>query len=227
MDYDDLFINSFLNDVQEKEKKKIRISQEERIIAAEKKKKLEVIEKFLQKFVDLGVMVYHSDQYTANAKHEIREPLKFSFYHTDTSKKWAPGISIWFDHPATVEIAIPNNQKEDGVVIIKVASTHPYSYIIDQSFNSYESACEALGRFLSKSTHSITQDARKYLKDVEQKKQIHPESRKSTTTAEENEPTLHQNQPPHEAAVLKSGKGTPLKKLGDFFHNSSKDEDEE
>ena len=54
-DIDDLFIKSYLNDINEKEKKKTLVSQEERRIAQLKKDKLQPIEKFLQKFVDLGL----------------------------------------------------------------------------------------------------------------------------------------------------------------------------
>lgn len=218
MDYDDLFIKSYLKDVQENENKKIRVSKEERAIAKEKEAKLEFIKKFLQKFVDLGVRVHHSDQYTKNTKTDVtNSPQDFSFYIIDSSKSWAPGFSILFNHPAMVEIAIPNNPEYEGVVVIKVATHHPDAYILEQKFSTYESACEALGRFLGKCTHSIKQDPKKYLKNVEQNKQIHPEKQSLQNLPDITpEPSLKSGAVSHEPLVLKED-ATTLKKIGNFF----------
>lgn len=224
MDFDDIFIKSFLNDVQENEKKKISQSKEDRIISAEKQKKLLIIEKFLQKFVDLDVWVTHNEVYTKNFKvTETIEPQKFSFYYQDSSRPWYPGVSICFNHPATVEIAIPN-KSEEGLIVMKVGTTHPNSYLLEQNFSSYESACEALGRFLSKSTHTIKQDPTKYLKDVEQKKQINPEKFESISS-DDSLNILHQRHI-HEVAVLKENKTSPLSKIGAIFQGN-KDDDED
>ncbi len=224
MDFDEIFIKSFLNDVQENEKKKISQSKEDRIISAEKKKKLLIIEKFLQKFVDLDVWVAHHELYTKNYKIiEDTEPEKFTFYYQDSSRPWWPGVSICFNHPATVEIAIPN-KPEEGVVIMKVGTTHPKSYLLEQHFSSFESACEALGKFLSKSTHSIKHDPTKYLKDVEQKKQINPE--KNEDISSDDSLNILQHRHIHETAVLKENKTSPLSKIGAIFQGN-KDDDED
>lgn len=173
MNLDEIFLKSYLQEFGEKEKRKILTSQEDRVIASQKKQELSMIEQFLQKFVDLEVTVNHCEQYTKNAKvEEIVEPKKFLFYHVDSSKKWSPGISIWFDHPAQVEIAIPNNTIEEGVVIIKVATHHPDSYILEQKFLSYENACEALGKFLGKCTVSIGKNPGKYLSKENSSKKV-------------------------------------------------------
>lgn len=225
MDFDDIFIKSFLNDVQENEKKKISQSKEDRIISAEKQKKLLIIEKFLQKFVDLDVWVTHNEVYTKNFKvTETIEPQKFSFYYQDSSRPWYPGVSICFNHPATVEIAIPN-KSEEGLIVMKVGTTHPNSYLLEQNFSSYESACEALGRFLSKSTHTIKQDPTKYLKDVEQKKQINPE-RIENISSDDSLNILHQRHI-HEVAVLKENKTSPLSKIGAIFQGNKDDDDDD
>lgn len=156
MDLDDIFMKSYFNEFHEQEKKKIFLSQEDRLIAAKKKEQLEIIEQFLQKFVDLEIKVNHCDQYTKNSKSmDNVKPQLFSFQLIDSSKTWSPGISILFNHPAEVEIAIPNNQQEEGVVVIKVASHHPDSYILEKKFTNYAGACDALGRFLGKCTISI------------------------------------------------------------------------
>ena len=68
MDLDDICMKSYFNEFHEQEKKKIFLSQEDRLIAAKKKEQLEIIEQFLQKFVDLEIKVNHCDQYTKNSK---------------------------------------------------------------------------------------------------------------------------------------------------------------
>lgn len=171
MNLDEIFVQSFIKEYTEKEKKKITHSQEDRAIAMQKKKKIAIMEEFLQKFVDLEIIVNHKDKYTkSTTSNENIEPQKFQFYLVDSSKAWSPGISIFFDHPCEVEIAIPNKPLEDGVVIIKVASHHPDSFILEQKFNSFESACKALGRFLSKCTVKINKDPRSYIKETIQKR---------------------------------------------------------
>lgn len=178
MDLDDIFIKGFLNDVHEREHKKTLLSQEERLIARQKFKKLEPIGQFLQKFVDLEVYVNHSDQYTKNTKTmEHLVPQKFFFYQQDSSKSFSPGISIVFDHPAVVEIAIPNKPEEYGVVVVKVASHHPDAYILEQRFNTFESACAALGKFIGRCTSSIGKDYRKYVSDIDLRRKNESESR--------------------------------------------------
>lgn len=120
MDLDEI-MSSYLSEVTEKEKKKVQTSQEDRAIASKKRKILEPIRVFLQKFVDLEITVYHRDQYTKNVN-VFPDPQKFSFEEIDSSRSWAPGISILINHPAEIEIAVPNNTTEDGLVIMKVAS---------------------------------------------------------------------------------------------------------
>lgn len=156
MDLDEI-MSSYLSEVTEKEKKKVQTSQEDRAIAAKKRKILTPVRLFLQKFVDLEVTVNHRDQYTKNTN-IFPEPQKFSFEEIDSSKSWAPGISLLINHPAEIEIAVPNHPTEDGLVIIKVATHHPDAYILEQKFNNVESACKALAKFLGKCTISIGKD---------------------------------------------------------------------
>lgn len=216
MDLDDIFAQSFLNDLAEKENKKIQTSQEDRIITKEKQKKLKVIEEFLQKFVDLGVCVNHSDQYTKNTTTMSGiTPQKFSFYYIDSSKPFYPGVSIWFDHPATVEIAIPNDEERDGLVVIKVASYHDFSYLLESKFTSYESACEALGRFIARCTTSMEKDPRKHLKDLDDKKKLNYKNKKIDT------PSSLTHQEKHETHLENSNKKDiapkGLKKIGELL----------
>ena len=153
----DEIMSSYLSEVTEKEKKKVQTSQEDRAIAHKKRKILEPIRVFLQKFVDLEVTVNHRDQYTKNVN-QFPEPQKFSFEEVDSSKSWSPGVSILLNHPAEVEIAVPNRTSEEGLIVIKVATHHPDAYILEQKFPNVESACHALAKFLGKCTVSIGKD---------------------------------------------------------------------
>jgi hypothetical protein len=230
MDLDDIFMSSYLNEFSEKEKKKILLSQEEREIAEQKKNQLEVIETFLQKFVDLDISVNHCHQYTKNtATLQGVEPQKFSFYLVDSSKRWAPGISIWFNHPAEVEIAIPNKIQEDGVVVIRVSTHHPDAYILEQKFYNFKSACEALGKFLGKCTTSIGKDPRQYMKEVQNK------GKSNLTSGHTSNNQFVNNVPDHIPEDKKqsyqkdnhdSTNNVSLKKIGDLFNRKNKDEED-
>lgn len=221
MNLDEIFMQSYLKEYTEKEKKKIIHSQEERLIASEKKKKLAIMEEFLQKFVDLEVMVNHRDQYTKNSTSlEGIEPKKFEFYLVDSSKTWSPGISIFFDHPCEVEIAIPNKTEEEGVVIIKVASHHPDAYILEQKFNTFDAACRSLARFLSKCTVKIGKDPRGYVKEALSKKS---NSDFPTSNVPDAPPVSERKINMHKEKIESN---MSLKKIGELFNmNKSKDED--
>lgn len=222
MNLDEIFMQSYLKEYTEKEKKKIIHSQEERLIATEKKKKLLIMEEFLQKFVDLEVVVCHRDQYTKNTtSFDAIEPQKFKFYLVDSSKTWSPGISIFFDHPCEVEIAIPNKVEEEGVVVIKVASHHPDAYILEQKFNNFEAACKALARFLSKCTVKIGKDPRKYVKDTIQKKVTNTEFPLSSVP---DEPPQTERKISMQKDQIESN--ISLKKINDLFNLGKNKEDE-
>jgi hypothetical protein len=162
VDIENVFIKSYLMEFAEIEKKKILLSRKNEEIALAKKEKLIEIEKFLKKFIDFGVVVFNKNKFFHNdgIKEEDfdLENKKFIFYYMDSSKTWSPGISLCFDNPAAVEIAVPNN-REDGYVVVKVSSDHPDAYILEQKFLNPISVCDALGKFLSKNTVSLNVDS--------------------------------------------------------------------
>ncbi len=169
----DIFID-FLKQFDEKEQKKILISREQQIIAERKSKKLNGIRAFLDQFVAQGVTVYHKDRFNKeilDKEQNSSDEQDFRHYDTDSSEIWAPGISIWFDHPAEVEIAVPNDIK-DGLIVIKVATPNPHSHVIDNKYDSAESACRALARFICLNTISISPNYKKILQDYEQKNNL-------------------------------------------------------
>lgn len=153
IDLKNIFQNTFINEVQERNKKQSLHAQEEREISLDKKAKLEPFIEFLQMFVDTGVYVKHRDFYSTYKTTDASEPVKFEFYLGDSSFKWHPGISIFIEHPS-IEIAIPNRQDE-GVVVIYLSSRHPDHFIINQNFTSVEKALKALGSFISRCTVKI------------------------------------------------------------------------
>ena len=214
----DIFVKSYLNEYTERERQKIQHNQEEREIAKQKFEQLEGMIKFLDKFVELEILVDHSDQHTKNAlTNEGRDPQKFQYYLVDSSKKWSPGTSIFFDHPAQVEIAIPNYPQKEGVIVIKVASHHPYAYIVEQKFTTFESAYEAIARFLGKSTVKISKDPKKYIKESHHVPAKKPEQQYDFTQNVPEEPPQTENHP----NSLNS-----LKKISEFFKfNKNSDDD--
>lgn len=227
MDLDDIFMRSYLNDYEAQHKKEILQSQEEREIAERKRKKLEIIKLFLQKFVDLEVIVKHCHHYTKNTATLANiEPQPFEYYEKDSSNLWAPGISILFNHPAEVEIAIPNHIEDEGVVVIRASTHHPDAYVLEQKFSTFEAACEALGEFLRRCTVSM-KDPREYLEDIQQK--IKPVTKEQHTSFIHNVP----EEPPEDIHMSSkdsvkstSGKNLSLKKISNLFNRKNKDEDD-
>jgi len=169
-----IFIEEFLRQFEEKEQKKILINREQQLIAERKSKRLNAIRQFLDQFVEQGVMVYHKDRFNKDIPDKeqiVKEEQSFKHYDADSSAVWSPGISIWFDHPAEVEIAVPNEQK-DGFIIIKVATPNKHSHILENKYENVEDACKALAKFLCLHTLSVNPNYKKVLKDYEQKNNL-------------------------------------------------------
>jgi len=173
---DKILNNSFLKEFSELEKKRLQDNQEHRDIAKIKKQQLMHVETFLQKFVDLDIYVrYCSQALTTHFEaNQQNTPQKFEFYYADSSKKWSPGVSIFFDHPAQVEIAIPNNTEDDGIVVMHVISNHPYAYLLEQRFDSHNAVFEALAKFLAKCTIKINSPPKKHIKQMSESRNPMP-----------------------------------------------------
>lgn len=210
MNLDEIFLKSYLNDFNERELKKAAHTNEDREIASIKRKKLKIIEDFLQKFVDYKIQVTQKDQFSKNIVDiSACNSVPFEFYLVESSKAWSPGISILFDNPCEVEIAIPNKDSE-GIVVIKVASHHPYSYILEQKFTNFETACEALGKFLSKCTVKIA--------NPPNKPNLKPKITQSELIAD------IPNSPPQKQIKDKNKQDISLNKINDLFYDNKKDD---
>ena len=165
MNIEKIFLKTYLYEYMSLENMRLISIKKDQVVADDKKRKLKPIEDFLQKLVDFGVVVYNNSKFLQEDIDAIVKKEPFSYTYIDSSKSWSPGFSLYFEHPAQVEIAIPNSFDE-GAVIIKVSSEHPDAYLLDHSFPSIVSACEALGKFLSKNTVEIMVDPQKYLQKV-------------------------------------------------------------
>lgn len=148
----------FMEQIKEREHaKKIRERTEKDIIL-QKSKVLVPIRKLLKRFQDMGIIVKNAETFAKELSLVNREPVLFRVYEDPSSKTWAPGVSIFFDHPAVIEIAVPNeNQRsEHGVVVVTCASDHPLKYLLNGPHRSIDGACEALANFLAKNTEYVS-----------------------------------------------------------------------
>jgi len=148
----------FMEQIREREHaKKVRERTEKEIIQ-QKSKVLVPIRKLLKRFQDMGIIVKNAETFSKELSLVNREPILFRVYEDPSSKSWAPGTSIFFDHPAIVEIAVPNDSQksEHGVVVIHCSSDHPLKYLLNGPFRSVDGACEALANFLAKNTEYVS-----------------------------------------------------------------------
>jgi hypothetical protein len=144
--YDD-FLNIISTQMRE-EKARAQRADDER-----ERKSLELIpiRQFFSKLVSIGVVVTHSAKYNGKA---AQPPQLLEPFENETSPRWAPGVSIFLDHPAAIEIAIPNYPAE-GVVHINVSSAHPRAELLRGPFSDMDEACRALSRFLALDTARV------------------------------------------------------------------------
>jgi hypothetical protein len=114
-------------------------------IAANKQQILAPVKHFLQTLTTMGV--------------HMRDGRSFTFYEKESSPSWQPGVSLLFDHPIPVEIAIPNTPKE-GAIVIRCPVEHPDVQPLEKHFNSVEDGLAALASFLGKHTQQLEIDPR-------------------------------------------------------------------
>lgn len=156
MDNIDKIFELYKYEYHEKQKNEKLYNHEKQLIINKKQQDLKILQTFLKKFVDHELYVSHKNTYTWQRKLNLdEEGEKFIFHLIESSKSWSPGISIFFEHPAEVEIAIPNNPEDAGVVVMTVSTPHPDQHLLEQKFYNFNQACEALAKFLSKSTIKI------------------------------------------------------------------------
>ncbi len=158
---EDKSLEQFLSAFDDRKKKETqRAMHESRKIAA-KRQALQPIRNFLQHFVTMGLIVQHGRAGEPGVGPD--EQVKFRFYEGESSPTWSPGVSLYFDHPAEVEIAIPNESQleEFGPVAIRSVTNHKDRNMLHRKFQSVDAAKDAVARFLGKNAIAIENDPRK------------------------------------------------------------------
>lgn len=218
-DLDSIFLNSFLKEYHNKTEEKTQFVKESRMIAEMKHKKLVPIGNFLQKFVDLGVQVYHRDTFDKTfASQNFNQVVSFDYFEATSSKGWEPGISIFFDHPAQVEIAVPNHD-EEGMFVVNVSTEHPDVLILKQKFLSVYQLCQALATFIQKSTVSIEENPKEMISSLENKIRFDG----STIKDAEKKKLENQNKNIYSENNNDIKNPTTLSKIGEYFKKNKED----
>lgn len=219
-DLDSIFLNSFLKEYNNTTEEKTQFVKESRMIADMKRKKLEPIGSFLQKFVDLGVQVYHRDTFDKTfASVNFNTVVPFDYFEATSSKGWEPGISICFDHPAQIEIAVPNHD-EEGMFVVNLSTEHPDVLILKQKFLSIPQLCQALAIFIQKSTVSIEENPKDAISTLENKIRFDG----STIKQDEQKRLEKQNNNRYTEKDSEPQSSSTLSKIGEYF---KKNKDEE
>jgi hypothetical protein len=158
---EDKSLSEFLQAFDERKRKENGRAQMEVQAIERKRKALGPLRAFLQKFVDLGLVV--PDSGVGNPGVSMGATKPFNFFESESSPTWAPGVSLYFDHPAEVEISIPNesDKEKQGVVVIRSVTSHKDRIILHQKFTSIDQAKDALAKFLGKNAVAIENDPRK------------------------------------------------------------------
>lgn len=122
-------------------------------IVQDKAKKLIPVRKFLYRLSQRNLIVRNSD--ISGSEKNIPQPL--SAYEDESSSSMLPGKSIYLDHPARIEIAIPNSTDVDkyGAYAVFCSSYHPDQSLLNQSFHSVDELLMALGEFLGRNATSV------------------------------------------------------------------------
>lgn len=161
MSKEDKSLGEFLNAFDERKRKETQRANLELQLIEKKRKALEPIRKFLQRFNELGLVV--PDAEAGGPGVALDSTKRFAVYEGESSPSWAPGVSLFFDHPAQVEISIPNDSdiEKHGAVVIRVVSAHRDKNMLQQKFGNIAAAKDALARFLGKTAISIETDPRR------------------------------------------------------------------
>ncbi len=152
---EDKAFQEFLHAFEGRRQKELQKAQYELRQIKRKKVLLLPIKELLQKFVDMSLEVSHTNAGTHNLP--LSETTLFSFYEGASSPSWGPGVSLFFDHPAEIEIAIPNPSdiEELGAVVIRVVSAHKDKNFLEKKHLSVEAAKDVIARFLGQNAIAI------------------------------------------------------------------------
>lgn len=152
---DDIFTNSFLKNLNEDDLKKKREQAIDREIILKKRERLSPVINFLKKFVNIGLEVRHKDTYSLlYTSKNFMDAVDFKYDLNYSSKKLSPGVSIYIENPASIEIGVIFNDTSD-VFVVNVSSQHPDAGMFANHFHSVDSLCKTLALFLKKNVVSV------------------------------------------------------------------------
>lgn len=218
---DSIFLNSFLKDYHQKQETNAQYVKESRLIAEQKQKKLQPVAEFLDKFTELGVKVFHRDTFdTSISSQDFEKSMSFTYYMATTSKAWEPGISIMIDHPAQIEIAIPNDEKM-GLFVLNISTDHPDSLVLKQKFNSLSTLCQALAIFINKNTIAMDVNPQEVIKNLENKMRFD-----GTTIKDIEKKKLEAISQKRYSQTSQGNESATLSKIGEYFKKKKTDMDD-
>jgi hypothetical protein len=116
------------------------------------------IRKLLQQIVEMNIQVSNASRWAGGTRPTDLSPKPFKVSEDKSSDPYLPGNSIYIDHPAELEIAVPNpvDLEEKGVVVILCATDNPHRSMLNGPFRTMEEACTALADFIAENTeHAI------------------------------------------------------------------------
>lgn len=152
----EIAFNRFLTTVVDNRTRAQREQRRNEEIIHKKDLQLVPVRKLLKRFMDLNVVVANASRYR-RGEITIAPPVSLAVTEGASSPSWAPGNSLFLDHPAELEIAIPNDKDiaDQGVIVIRCSSDHPDSAMFNGPFRSIEEACLILAEFLAKHTEHM------------------------------------------------------------------------
>lgn len=150
----DSAFQKFLDTLGERNSREQRRKMAEQEIINAKDRALIPMRQLLKRLVDMNLIVSNAGRFDTGRFYENPAPVSFEVAESESSPRWRPGNSLYLDHPAEIEIAIPNqsDQGDLGVVIITCTTDHPDKSMLQGPFRTMGQACEALAEFLARST---------------------------------------------------------------------------
>lgn len=150
----DVAYQKFLDTLGDRKSREERRRTMEAEIVGLKDRTLIPMRQLLKRLCDMNLVVTNSARHGGGVSLANMAPVSFEVTEGPSSPRWAPGNSLYMDHPAEIEIAIPNGQDQEelGVVVITCATRHPDEDMLHGPFRSMGQACEAMAEFIARST---------------------------------------------------------------------------
>lgn len=123
-------------------------------VTAKKDLELVPLRRLLQQIVEMNIQVANASRWAGGTRQTDLTPRAFMVSEKSSSNPYLPGNSLYIDHPAEIEIAVPNerDQEDRGVVVILCSTDHPQKSMLNGPFRSMNEACVALADFIAENT---------------------------------------------------------------------------